>query len=41
MKMLPTGVIGQVIHDHEKKRPKDLEQLGEFHFAHILVGAVE
>lgn len=30
MELLPTGVVSRVIHDHEKKRPKNLEQLGEF-----------
>ena len=29
VEMLPTGVVGQVIHDHENKRPKKREQLGK------------
>lgn len=29
MELEPTGVVGQVVHDYEQKRPKSLEQLGE------------
>eukprot|EP00903_Cladosiphon_okamuranus_P006008 g5928.t1 len=29
MEMDPIGVVGRVIHDHEKKRQKDLEQLAK------------
>lgn len=29
MELAPTGVIGRVIQEHEQKRPKSLEELGE------------